>query len=203
MLSYIYGKIIYINNRYLIIDNNGIGWKIKILQNNNFILGESAKVYISKIEKLDQKNNLNSELFGFERSWDRQIFNDLLSIHGIGITIASNALEFGHEYIMHAVSNEDNAKLEIIKGINNKLSNLIIFEFKKKYSKYAINKENVEPTNNIVNETAELTMALQQLGYSKDDVSIGINNIEQCDDLSEMIKCAMKAIAKNHEQAKF
>ncbi|MGL4951948.1 MAG: OB-fold domain-containing protein, partial [Mycoplasma sp.] len=121
MLSYIYGKIIYINNRYLIIDNNGNGWKIKILENNNFIVGENVKVYISEIKKMDQKNIIISELFGFERSWDRQIFNDLLSIHGIGITIASNALEYGYEFIMQAVSTQDANKLQMIKGINFKL----------------------------------------------------------------------------------
>ncbi|MGL4950540.1 MAG: Holliday junction branch migration protein RuvA [Mycoplasma sp.] len=200
-MNYIYGKIIYVGKQYLIIDNNGIGWKIKITEGSNFPVGEFMKVYIYQQQKLDQRNNLITETYGFCCSWDRQLFMDLLSIHGIGTMIASSAISYGHEFLITQIINEDLVKLTSIKGVNSRIANLIVLELKPKYERIKDQfSNNIETKPTKAND--ELTLALKQLGYSNEDIDLGLSVNQDDLELSDMIKNAMHIIAKSHESQK-
>lgn len=61
MLNYINGKVIYIAKTFLIIDNNGIGYKLKIFNEENFTNGDFHRVYVHCVQKIDNRNYLTEE----------------------------------------------------------------------------------------------------------------------------------------------
>ncbi|MGL4948176.1 MAG: Holliday junction branch migration protein RuvA [Mycoplasma sp.] len=198
MINYIYGKIIYVNKNYLILDCNGMGWKLKIFNEKDFIQAEFMKVYVHQVQKLDQKNYLISENYGFTNSLEKSIFIDLLGVHGIGCGIATNILNYGYQHFITAVMNEDYSTLSQIKGVSAKVASMIVINLRDKYNRILDKTDYAQNTHNL--EKDQLNSALSQLGYDKNDIAIGMNQYESGKSLEEMIKTAMKVIALSHER---
>ncbi len=194
MIHYIIGKISYIGNKFIIFDSNFIGYKIKILENQQLEKQKVMRLYIHKISKIDPKNNIIEEIYGFEHLIQKTLFVDLLSINGIGTTIATNILSNCHvKEIIDYIVNNNIDKLKELKGLNEKKALLIIANLKNKYQ----NNWYVETKTSVNNEINNLTYALSELGYSKDDIKVAIDFYSQNKTmpLNELISNSIKLIA--------
>lgn len=194
MLNYIYGKIIYVAKTFIIIDNNGLGYRLRITNSNGFTVGEFMRVYTSVINKIDTRNNLNQETFGFINSIERQLFADLLNIHGVGSTIACNIIQHGFEKIIKSIINNDKQELHKIKSVSEKCATLVISNLYDKYKKY-IDVYDKNVANKIVDD---LILVLQELGYNNNDIELAIKNCDENISLEEMIKKSVQIIAENN-----
>lgn len=194
MLNYIYGKIIYVAKTFIIIDNNGLGYRLRIANSNGFTVGEFMRVYTSVINKIDTRNNLNQETFGFINSIERQLFADLLNIHGVGSTIACNIIQHGFEKIIKSIINNDKQELHKIKSVSEKCATLVISNLYDKYKKY-IDVYDKNVANKIVDD---LILVLQELGYNNNDIELAIKNCDENISLEEMIKKSIQIIAENN-----
>ncbi len=196
MINHIYGKVVHAAKSYIVLESYGIGYRINY-KNQDCEVGTGKKLYIHTISKLDQRNYLTQELYGFDSAIEKMLFGDLLQIHGIGPTIASNVLSEGYKRVIACIISEDVEQLKLVKGLNEKSARQIIASLYNQYQKVA---EVIGITTHD-NTNGDLVCALKELGYNDNDISLTLG-IDQSLDLEERIGKSIRLIATHHENAK-
>lgn len=180
MYAYIKGKIVEKSNNYVIIENNGIGYRIfmsataidKIQEEN-----EDIKIYTYYQVRED-----NISLYGFLQKEELRMFELLLSVSGVGAKSAIAMLSsiLPSEFAMAIIQN-DTSKLTKIQGVGAKTAARIVLELKDKLkTEEAISKvdENVQKAIKNDEEIEEAIQALQILGYNKKEIEKALEKLE-------------------------
>lgn len=191
MIGQLNGRLIEKNPTNLVIDCGGVGYEVKISLNTFSALGsdESVRVYTKLVVREDAQI-----LYGFADVVEREMFNHLVSVSGIGPNTAMIMLSsLLPEEIAVAIQSEDVKTIQSIKGIGAKTAQRVIIDLKDKMVKMAFSTENIFNSNN-TNQFDALT-ALVSLGFDKksaekavDKVSTGEESVEQ------LIKEALKIL---------
>lgn len=133
MISIIKGTIESNTEKYVIVDVNGIGYKVFISANTFKNLpkkGENIKLYTHLHVREDAM-----ELYGFLIQKELEFFEMLISISGIGPKGALNILSVASvDTIKKAIVNEESSILTKVSGIGKKTAEKIILELKNKIS---------------------------------------------------------------------
>jgi Holliday junction DNA helicase RuvA len=163
MITHIHGKLIEKTPTYVVVDVNGVGYKIKIsLQTFSEIDGELCKLYTHLSIKEDSHT-----LFGFFEESERHLFRNLISVSGVGPSTAQVILStYSPKEIIHHITNADVKAVQSVKGIGAKTAQRIIIDLKDKVAKGM-------PTSDLLFETLgntikdEALSALVALGFAK------------------------------------
>ena len=194
MIDYIKGTITELSPAELILENNGIGYGILIsLQTYQALQDKKeAKVYIFHYLREDME-----EFYGFATKDERELFELLISVSGIGVASARMMLSsLSAEEIRQAILSEDVARIKSIKGIGVKSAQRLIIELKDK----VVKGEGSDSTelfggaarNEIVEEASR---ALIMLGFSKPAVNKAIQAILKANPnakVEQIIKSALQ-----------
>ena len=191
MIGQLNGRLIEKNPTDLVVDCGGVGYEVKISLNTFSALGsnENVRVYTKLVVREDAQI-----LYGFADVVEREMFNHLVSVSGIGPNTAMIMLSsLVPEEIAGAIQSEDVKTIQSIKGIGAKTAQRVIIDLKDKMLKMAFSTENIFNSNN-TNQFDALT-ALVSLGFDKktaekavDKVSTGEESVEQ------LIKEALKIL---------
>jgi Holliday junction DNA helicase RuvA len=192
MIAHLNGRLIEKNPTNLIIECGGVGYFVKISLNTFSAIGstESVKVLTQQIIREDAHL-----LFGFATSEERDVFNLLLSVSGIGPNTAILMLSsMSPNEIANAIQTEDVRSIQAIKGIGAKTAQRVIIDLKDKMLKVEWN----DPTNifagNNTNRFDALN-ALISLGFDKKSAEKAIEKITAGDEsVEELIKGALKIL---------
>ena len=133
MIDYIKGTIAELSPAELTLENNGIGYSILISLQTYQALQEKkeAKVYIFHYLREDME-----EYYGFATKDERELFELLISVSGIGVSSARMMLSsLSAEEIRQAILSEDVARIKSVKGIGVKSAQRLIIELKDKVVK--------------------------------------------------------------------
>ena len=199
MIAYVNGKLDTKTNTFVIIDVQGIGYRVfmptKSIENIGEI-GEIVKVYTYYYVRED-----NISLYGFSSSEELRMFELLISVSGVGAKSSITMLsEISPSSFALAVITDDISKLVKIPGVGKKTAARIILELKDKLK----NEEAIEKTeevNNSIekdNNANEAVAALQVLGYTRREIEKVFEKIDIKDlDIEEIIKQALKYLARN------
>ncbi len=164
MITHIKGKLVEKSPTSVIIDVNGIGYLINISLNTFSAIPdqENLKLYTHLQIKEDSHT-----LFGFYSVKEREIFRLLISVSGIGASIARTMLSsLSPEQIIQGISIGDSAMIQSVKGIGLKTSQRVIIELKDKVLKiYDLDDKISFQNNNTAKE--EALSALEVLGINK------------------------------------
>ncbi|MBC8398661.1 Holliday junction branch migration protein RuvA [Flavobacteriaceae bacterium] len=164
MITHIKGKLIEKSPTSVIIEVNGIGYLINISLNTFSAIPdqENLKLYTHLQIKEDSHT-----LFGFYSRKEREIFRLLISVSGIGASIARTMLSsLSPEQIIQGISIGDSAMIQSVKGIGLKTSQRVIIELKDKVLKiYDLDDKISFQNNNTAKE--EALSALEVLGINK------------------------------------
>ena len=164
MITHIKGKLIEKSPTSVIIEVNGIGYLINISLNTFSAIPdqENLKLYTHLQIKEDSHT-----LFGFYSRKEREIFRLLISVSGIGASIARTMLSsLSSEQIIQGISIGDSAMIQSVKGIGLKTSQRVIIELKDKVLKiYDLDDKISFQNNNTAKE--EALSALEVLGINK------------------------------------
>ena len=163
MISQITGKLISLNEGFVIIELSGLGLKVNMSTSSirNFKLNE----IISLVTHMHVREDA-LDLFGFINESGKKLFLMLISISGIGPKLGMTILSgIEPEKLKNCIIAGDVKTLTSISGVGAKTAKRIIIELKDKFSK--VDDENLgfnddknsEIINNILN-------ALISLGYS-------------------------------------
>ena len=199
MIAYIKGILDTKQENYVIIDVQGIGYKIFMPSNSIDSLGEigdTVKVHTYYYVRED-----NISLYGFSTLEELRMFELLLSVSGVGAKSASSMLsEISPSKFALAVISDDVASLTKISGVGKNTAARIILELKDKLkTEQALDKEEVKLTNNSKNENIEEAIsALQVLGYTKREIEKAFEKMDlQNFELEEIIKTALKYLGRH------
>ena len=165
MYSYIKGIIEEINLDHIVIDNNGIGYKINASANTimKLQLGCECKIYTKLIVKEDDMS-----LCGFYDKEELRMFELLTSISKIGPKVGLGILSFASPKQIGAyILSEDIGKLSKAPGVGKKTAERIVLELKDKIDKNNVEFEATLLTSQpVVVSQDEALDALVALGYS-------------------------------------
>jgi Holliday junction DNA helicase RuvA len=179
------------NPTELIIECGGVGYEVKISLNTFSSIGsvEALKIFTKLIVREDAQI-----LYGFSSKEEREMFNHLISVSGIGPNTAMIMLSsLVPDEIAHAIQVEDVATIQSIKGIGAKTAQRVIIDLKDKMLKIVFSSENIFNQNN-TNRFDALT-ALVSLGFDKKSAEKAIDKIAVSDESVEiLIKEALKIL---------
>lgn len=171
MYLYIKGSLEVKTKGYIVVECNGIGYKIFMSDKSlNEIgnVGDTVKVYTHYHVREDEIS-----LYGFKTDEELRMFELLLSVSGIGarsaITMLSNIEPSEFAF---AVISDDVDRMTKIPGIGKKTAQRLILELKDKLKSEEIerNKEEIEKEIKEVEGLNEAVAALQVLGYSRREI---------------------------------
>ena len=193
MIDYIKGTIVEFSPAELILENNGIGYSILIsLQTFQALQDKKdATVYIFHYLRED------AELFyGFATKDERELFELLISVSGIGVNSARMMLSsLSAEEIRQAILSEDIARIKSVKGIGVKSAQRLVLELKDKIVKG----EGADSTELFGGNRSEIveeaSMALVMLGFAKPAVNKAIQAVLKANPnakVEQIIKSALQ-----------
>jgi holliday junction DNA helicase RuvA len=168
MIAFLKGRLIEKEPTHVVIDVSGVGYFVKIsLQTYSSLKNTEEAVLIHTILIVREDSHT---LFGFYTKDERELFEHLISVSGIGPSIALVFLSsLSSIEIKQAIISEDIKTIQNIKGIGAKTAQRAVIELKDKLKK-EIMAEGINPTMfSAVNHTlrSEALTALVTLGIPK------------------------------------
>ncbi|AQX08316.1 Holliday junction branch migration protein RuvA [Elizabethkingia ursingii] len=164
MINFLRGKVHELTPTYAIIDVNGIGYYVGIsLQTSQKLSqGNEAFLYTQQIFREDAQL-----LFGFSTPREKEVFNLLISVNGVGAVSALILLSsLDIPDIANAVLNNQSVILQKVKGIGAKTAERIIVDLRDKMLKFSdTTEDSLSFVDNKVKE--EALSALEVLGISR------------------------------------
>ena len=191
MIAHIQGKLIEKTATEVVIDCGGVGYHVNISLHTYSLLPQSE--YIKLFTYLQIKEDAHT-LFGFVEKSEREIFKMLLSVSGIGASIARTMLSsLEPKQIIQALAIGDLATIQSIKGIGTKTAQRAILDLKDKVLKL-YDLDEVSMLQNNTNKDEALS-ALEVLGFNKKIAEKVVDKIVNADSqatVESIIKQALK-----------
>jgi len=193
MIAQIRGRLIEKTPTYAIIDCNGVGYQLNISLNTYGKIGkeENCKLYAQLIVREDAQL-----LYGFFDQSEKQLFQLLISVSGVGAATALTVLSSGTPAeVSEAIVSGDVSWFKSVKGIGPKSAQRIIIDLKDKVG-VGLEMDNISDSgDNTVKE--EALSALVMLGFNKNQAEKTIGRILKNNSdygVEEVIKQALKGL---------
>lgn len=193
MFEYLKGKIEYKKLEYAALDINGVGYRIYIS------LRTYEKIKTDEIVKLYIYNHIKEDtykLIGFLQESERELFEKLLGVKGIGVSLALSVLStFTIDEIREIIGNNDYKTLTRVPKLGEKKSQQLILDLKGKIKKIGNLFEN-ENQFEYLHIEEELFEALESLGYTQKEISklVSKEEIRKFKNIEEAIKEVLKKV---------
>lgn len=195
MISFIKGDIEILKENIVIIENNGIGYKINVSDNfYSYLLNnrKNVKIYTFMAVKED-----DISLFGFKNLDELELFEKLITVSGVGPKGALSLLSvMSAREIITAIVASDIKTLCSGQGIGKKIAQRLVLELKDKVDIFDVIDESYIDVKDDDN-SKEATEALLALGFTKQEILNALNSIEQKDlSVDKIISLCLKKLSK-------
>ena len=191
MITQIRGKLVEKNPTYAVVECNGVGYLLHISLNTFSSLPdqEAVVLYTHLLIREDAHT-----LFGFINKTEREVFRLLISVSGVGPSIARTMLSsMTSEEIQQAIASENVPVIQSVKGIGAKTAQRVIVDLKDKILQTFDLDEVSVYTNNTNKE--EALSALEVLGFARKQSEKVISSIiktQKDASVEQLIKLALK-----------
>lgn len=183
MYNYIIGIVTVIRGDYIVLENNNIGYTIRVPHPFDLQLNEEHKIFTYLHIRDDVR-----DLYGFTTNQERDLFLKLISVKGIGpkgglAIIASDSID----KVISAIESKNAKYLQRFPGIGPKASQQIVLDL---HGKVNFNETNPsdDPKISVIKD------ALKSMGYSTAEIKriekVIIDNLEK--ENNEILKIALK-----------
>jgi len=193
MISYLKGKIILKREAFIILEVNGVGFKV-------FVSDKSISKIPSKGDNLKLFTFMNvgenrMELYGFLEYQEFELFEVLESISGVGPKAALQISSFGPlEKLKKQMKEKGIEVFTKIKGIGKKKAQKIMLELSDKISEVLKNKQKTKEANQKDQKAVE---ALINLGFSKKEAQNALSKVpEETKSTENKVKKALEILGK-------
>lgn len=191
MIHHLRGKLVERNPTHVIIECGGVGYFVNISLNTFSKLPQQEN--ISLFTHLQVKEDSHT-LYGFVEKSEREIFRLLLSVSGIGSSIARTMLSsMSPSQIRDAIANGDVPTIQAIKGIGAKTAQRVILDLRDKVLKvYDIDELSLKENNTNKDEALS---ALEVLGFARKQAERVVDKVLSQDtslSVENIIKLALK-----------
>ncbi|HKI77803.1 MAG TPA: Holliday junction branch migration protein RuvA [Ignavibacteriaceae bacterium] len=191
MIGYLSGKIISAKPTKVLLDVNGVGYAVNISINTFEKISDQTSVNLFIFTSVKEDS---IALFGFFSESEKEMFELLISVNGIGPKLALSILSgIQTPDLKHAINSGNVSRIISIPGIGRKTAERLVLELKTKVDKIAEEGETPIPFS-IKNEAIS---ALTTLGYNSKLAEKCIRDIlagEPTATLEELIKKALSSL---------
>ena len=193
MITQLKGRMVEKSPTEVVIDCNGVGYMVHISLNTYSNLTDSESITL--FTHLQVKEDSNT-LFGFYEKTERNLFRQLISVSGIGASIARTMLSsLSPGEIQSAIISGNTSLIQSVKGIGLKTAQRVIIELKDKVSSISENDNFIGSISNTNKD--EALSALEVLGYSRKNtnkiIETLLNNSPEIS-VEELIKSALNKL---------
>lgn len=161
MITHLQGRLVEKNPTDVVVDCNGVGYFINISLHTFSELpsNENVKLFTHLLIREDSHT-----LYGFSSVVEREIFRLLISVSGVGASIARTMLSsLAPEQVMEAIAQNDITTIQSVKGIGAKTAQRVVLDLKDKILKvYGLSSISAGASNTNKNEALS---ALETLGF--------------------------------------
>ena len=200
MIAYLHGKVTYLKSDSCFIDVNGVGYRVFItsLTRSRLHLHDEVTLYTYLSVREDAML-----LYGFIEQTDYDIFCKLISVSKIGPKAGMGLLSaLPGEKLVWAVQNKQVSLLTNAPGIGKKTAERLVLELKDKFSDIAVADAAIDEQILIdaapeepADTYGEASEALQQLGYTRAEISSVLKKAKNMSSTEEIIKFALKELS--------
>ncbi len=197
MIAQLSGTLLHKSPQYLIIDVGGVGYRVMASLNSFSHLpevGSTVTIHTHTHMREDQ-----IALFGFTSLEEKNIFQKLISISGVGPKIALTILSgIPASELAQAIGREDAAKLQSVPGVGKKTAERIIIELKDKLAKEYPSDISSAPASATRRIYEDVLSALMNLGYQRPAAEKAMKRVSWDETLTieAAIRCTLREIAK-------
>ncbi len=190
MIGYLKGQPKILGDQLLIVVS-GVGYTVQVPARllTEFAVMTEVELYIYTHVREDAL-----ELFGFNSPQDKQMFELLLSVSGVGPKTALGIMEYGTQTISEAVQDANVSVFSSVPRVGKKLAQKIIIDLKTKLG--SVRELNLGPSSA---QEQEVTQALEALGFSSTDIYKAVQGLDMSGSSAtgDLLKQAMKNLT-NH-----
>ncbi len=192
MIATITGKVSSIENNSLVIDLGGIGLNVFVPTplTDRLHIGESVFLFTALIVRQDALS-----LYGFDTRENREYFNLLLTVNGIGPRLALSVLStLNPDAIRRAIFHEQADVFSRVPGVGKKTAQKIMLTLQDKIKAV----EGLEPIARISDTDTQILEALTTLGYSVVEAQAALQSIprDAPDDVEARLRLALQYFAQ-------
>lgn len=179
MYHHLRGRLVEKNPTYVVLECGGVGYMVHISLTTFSKLpqDESCMLYTSYIVREDAQI-----LFGFADKSEREIFELLITVSGVGANTARLILSsLNPSEVVNGITSENVALLQSVKGIGAKSAQRIIIDLKGKVLKTAVAEGEKDVIKVDVSVRNEATQALEVLGFSRNQIDKVVSKLLNTD----------------------
>ncbi|MAC86706.1 MAG: Holliday junction branch migration protein RuvA [Gammaproteobacteria bacterium] len=192
MITQIRGRLVEKNPTYVVVDCAGVGYMLHISLQTFSALSDDENVRL--FAHLSVREDAHT-LYGFISKTEREVFKLLISVSGVGPSIARTMLSsMSSEEVQNAIASENVTLIQSVKGIGLKTAQRVIVDLKDKILKTFDIDELSLNTNNTNKE--EALSALEVLGFNRKQSEKAIAVILK-DSPNETVELLIKKALKN------
>ena len=163
MIAYLKGDFVLKTPALVQVDVNGVGYEVQISLNTYTSIQDLSKGMLHTVQIIREDAHI---LYGFFDVLEKEMFQQLISVSGIGSSTARVMLSYlKPEELARAIINSDIRTLESIKGIGKKSAERMVLELKDKLAKH-VTETNISPMKNNTLQQDALN-ALTALGINR------------------------------------
>ena len=172
MYEYLTGLVTVVAPQYIVVDVNGVGYKLLVANPYRYQENRTKKVQVYVYQAVREDN---ISLFGFTDQNEKKLFMQLINVSGIGpksaLAILANP---DHQGLVDAITNNNVSYLTKFPGIGKKTASQIVLDLRDKLtnesssSLFATTQLTVDATVN--RELKDALEALAALGYKERDI---------------------------------
>ena len=180
MFAYIKGSLEMKSSGYIVIDINGLGYKIFMSQNNIDSIGELHNII--RVFTYVKVREDDISIFGFKTQEELKMFELLISVSGVGAKSALVMLSCiePSDFAIAVISN-DVKVITNVPGIGNKSAQRIILELKDKLKEEQLEEKLKDSSKRLKDNSENINEAisgLMVLGYSKKDIEKAFEHLD-------------------------
>ena len=181
MISYLKGTVLALSSASLIIERDGLGYRLTLPSAQLFKLqrGQETAWFVHEHQRDDGR-----ELYGFATFEELELAEKLLTVSGVGPKIAQMLVGLGVEAVLSAIRLGDAALFLTVSGVGKKRAQQIILELKG-----SIDLDKIDSGDEVVE-------ALATLGYGAKEVSSALKLVPRQGTTEERLRAALKTIGR-------
>ncbi|MED5369731.1 MAG: Holliday junction branch migration protein RuvA [Myxococcota bacterium] len=191
MIAMLRGEVVEKDESLLILDVSGVGYAVSVgsAMAARTGLGETLTFSISTQVRED-----SITLYGFEDSHGRRLFEQLLSVSGVGPKMGMALIDtLGFKGLIRALQEEDARALTAVSGVGKKTAQRLLLEMRGKVSMPFIPGPAAGVTTAPAAAEDPLRLALARLGYRKSEIDRAVSGVEEAGEGNHNLQARLSA----------
>jgi Holliday junction DNA helicase RuvA len=190
MIGHLKGEVIFKEVNYIIIDVNGVGYKVL---GSRDVLAKAHNSSSLELFIYTHVREDNISLFGFLEAQDLKLFENLIGVSGVGPKTAMNIFSIGdRSQIVSAIVAADISFFKSVPRLGQKNAQKIIIELKNKFGG-----NELDLSGKDISGSEEIITALKGFGFTNKEIYDAIRKVKkEGQEITETIKLALKYLGK-------